>query len=412
MKKIRKYLLFTAAALLLLYLADHSGSIKLLPEKLFKLDILGDAAIHTVFSGASYETEEQTTSSDNIFQQAASFVENSLFPGISYAQKEAAQGLNIRDEFYPTQEDLEAFCEENANYEELESEAEARRLESEAAMAEETQSDANPVEEVVATPSNGLIYPRESLVDFNFLMNNFYVVDSSTKASADLIDGAELLDKDLTMDLTGEEPKILIYHTHSQERFADSVPGDINGSVVGLGNTLTQILEEKYGISVYHDTGVYDMVDGIEDRNEAYSLSLAAVEKILAENPSIKVVIDLHRDGVSEHTRLVTTVNGKQTAKIMFFNGICRGADGSENGYLQNPYLTDNLAFSLQMQLKAAEKYPEFTRRIYLRGYRFNMQVAPRALLIECGAQTNTVEEVQNAMEPLADLLYCVLSGK
>ena len=139
-------------------------------------------------------------------------------------------------------------------------------------------------------------------------------------------------------------------------------------------------------------------------------MALPVVEEILAAYPSIKVVIDLHRDGVNENTHLVTTINGKPTAKIMFFNGLCRNAAGTD-GYMQNPYLEDNLAFSLKMQLKAAEKYPDFTRRIYLRSYRFNMHVAPRTLLVECGAQTNTVEEVQNAMAPLADILYCVLTG-
>ena len=96
----------------------------------------------------------------------------------------------------------------------------------------------------------------------------------------------------------------------------------------------------------------------------------------------------------------------------MFFNGLCRSANNDTNGYLQNPYLTDNLAFSLQMQVKAAEKYPDFTRRIYLRDYRYNMHMCPRSLLVECGAQTNTVAEVQNAMEPLADLLFRLLSGQ
>ncbi len=257
----------------------------------------------------------------------------------------------------------------------------------------------------------GTVYPIESLLDYDFLMNQFFIVDSSTSCDSSIVHPQTLLNKDLTMDLSGDAPKILIYHTHSQETFSDSVPGDEYGTVIGLGNTLTDILENKYGVSVYHDKGTYDIINGQLDRNEAYSMALPVVEQILAENPSIKVVIDLHRDGVDENTHLVTEVNGKPTAKIMFFNGMCRGAVSGTNGYIQNPYLTDNLAFSLQLQLKADEKYPDFTRRIYLRAYRFNMHVAPRTLLVECGAQTNTVEEVHNAMEPLADILYSVLSG-
>ena len=120
-------------------------------------------------------------------------------------------------------------------------------------------------------------------------------------------------------------------------------------------------------------------------------------------------VIDLHRDGVSEDKHLVTEVNGKPTAKIMFFNGLSRTTQNGDITYLPNPYIQDNLAFSLQLALKAKEYYPDWMRTIYLRGYRYNLHLRPKALLVECGAQTNTVEEEMNAMEPLADILNKVL---
>ena len=148
-------------------------------------------------------------------------------------------------------------------------------------------------------------------------------------------------------------PKILIYHTHSQETFADSVPGDDSTSIVGIGDYLTELLNNTYHIQTIHDRGVYDIINGKLDRSEAYELSGAAAEKILAENPSIEVVIDLHRDGVNENTHLVTEVNGKQTAKIMFFNGLCRTRANGNIQYFNNPYIQDNLAFSLQMKLDA-----------------------------------------------------------
>ena len=78
--------------------------------------------------------------------------------------------------------------------------------------------------------------------------------------------------------------------------------------------------------------------------------------------------------------------------------------------HIANPYIEDNLAFSLQMQIAAANKYPGFTRHIYLRAYRYNMHLKPKTLLIEAGAQTNTVEEMRNAMEVLADTLDHVLT--
>lgn len=75
-----------------------------------------------------------------------------------------------------------------------------------------------------------------------------------------------------------------------------------------------------------------------------------ALEQILADNPGIDVVIDLHRDGVGENTRLVTNVNGTDMAKVMFFNGLSRTTKLGDIAYLYNPYIADNLAFSFQMR--------------------------------------------------------------
>lgn len=250
----------------------------------------------------------------------------------------------------------------------------------------------------------------EKLNDYEYLTSHFYTIDSTTMTSPEELNAKTLLSKDMHFSKGTEGPKILIYHTHSQEMFADSVDGDDTTSIVGIGDYLTQILQEKYNIETIHDRGVYDIINGKLDRSEAYELSGAAAEKILKENPSIEVVIDLHRDGVNENTHLVTEINGKQTAQIMYFNGLCRTRANGNIQYFSNPYIQDNLAFSLQMKIDAEEHYPGFTRNIYLKGYRYNMQLVPKMLLIEAGAQTNTVQEMKNAMEPLAESLYRVLT--
>ena len=177
-----------------------------------------------------------------------------------------------------------------------------------------------------------------------------------------------------------------------------------------MGAYLTKILNDTYGIPTLHHEGVYDLIDGNMDRSKAYQLAEPQVQKILKENPSIEVVIDLHRDGVGESTHLVTDIGGKQTAQIMFFNGLSRTRANGNISYLPNPYLEDNLAFSLQMEIAAAKYYPGFARHIFLRAYRYNMHFKPKTLLVEAGAQTNTVEEMRNAMELLAELLHQVLS--
>lgn len=273
--------------------------------------------------------------------------------------------------------------------------------------AKQTESVQTATSGVTTNSSKQVTYAREKLNDFDYLIQNFYQVDSTTTITGEQLNASTLLGKDMRLSHDASTPQILIYHTHSQEGYADSTPGDSSETVVGVGDYLTKILTEQYGFNVIHHTGEYD----VGDRDHAYSKAGPALEKILAENPSIEVVIDLHRDGVPEDTKLVTTQNGVQMAQVMFFNGLSRTTSTGDIDYLYNPYIEDNLAISFQMQLKAAEYYPDFTRRIYLKGYRYNMHYCPKTMLIEVGAQTNTVEEAMNAMVPLADVLNKVLTG-
>ena len=96
----------------------------------------------------------------------------------------------------------------------------------------------------------------------------------------------------------------------------------------------------------------------------------------------------------------------------MFFNGVSRLKDKGDIGYLYNPNKEANLAFSLQMQLLCGKYYPELTRKIYIKGYRYNLHLVKRAMLVEVGAQNNTLAEAKNAMKPLAEMLYRLLSGE
>lgn len=264
-------------------------------------------------------------------------------------------------------------------------------------------------EEVAGTLVPQIDTSMEKLMNYEYLLGNFYTVDSNTMADPELLNAEKLLGKNMKLD-GSKGPKVLIYHTHSQEGFIDSVPGDAGTTILGMGTYLTELLNDTYGIETIHHEGVYDLVDGKLDRSMAYELAEPQIQKILAENPSIEVVIDLHRDGVAEGTHLATEIRGKPTAQIMFFNGLSRTKANGNIGYLPNPYIEDNLAFSLQLQIAAANKFPGFTRHIYLRGYRYNMHFKPKTLLVEAGAQTNTVEEMRNAMEILAETLNTVLT--
>ena len=319
---------------------------------------------------------------------------------------------------------VENLTKENQEAEPKEKNQEGTGMESEgkSAVEESTQENTEENIEENAGTENGqkgtltasvpvMDLPLEQFQDFNFVISNFYTIDKTTSINSEQLNAVTLLEKDLRMSAGAENPQILIYHSHSQEEFADSIPGDASTMIVGVGEYLTTLLRDTYGYNVMHVTDTFDIMGGKLDRNKAYNYAQETISRILEENSSIEVVIDLHRDGVTGAKRLVTEINGKPTAKIMFFNGLSRTNQNGELSHLPNPYIQDNLAFSLQLARYAKEYYPDWFRTIYLRGYRYNLHLRPKALLVECGAQTNTVEEEMNAMQPLADILNKVLTG-
>lgn len=280
---------------------------------------------------------------------------------------------------------------------------EENRLSFETLLEEEEISLAEQPEEPVTAA-----YTKEQLHDYEFLVTHLYNVDSSTRTSAEQLNADRLLAHDFHVDKETEGPQILIYHTHSQEAFADSIPGDESTTIVGMGSYLTKLLQEQ-GFTVIHHKGVYDMENGKLDRNKAYTRAEPEISQIIKDNPSLRIVIDLHRDGVGDNVHLVREIDGKPTAQVMFFNGLSYSAKNGPVSYLPNPYIEENLALTMQMKLASDSMVPGFARKVYLKSLRFNLHLHPGAMLIEAGAQTNTVEEMRNAMEVLARILTDVL---
>lgn len=274
--------------------------------------------------------------------------------------------------------------------------------------AEHTEENTAPV----SVGTMPVEFSYNDLLDFSSLLSRFYTVTSITELKADKFNVGEGLNENLTMIGDNGSPQILIFHTHSQEGFADSVPGEPDTSIVGVGSRLAEILSSEYGYNVIHDTTVYDYVGGVLDRSKAYTYAEKGIQSILEQYPTIEVILDIHRDGVNEDVHLVTDVNGKPTAKIMFFNGISYTKVNGDIEHLQNPYIQDNLAMSLQMKLLGETYYPGVLRKIYINGYRYCLHFRAKSMLIEVGAQNNTLEEELNAMEPLADMLNRLLSGE
>lgn len=329
----------------------------------------------------------------------------------------------IMREFYPVGslynggDDIKTVEADVGEY--IETEAEKKEMAEE--LETETGTESENGNELAETEQNGDgmdkvleaaagIIPKKKLMDYNYVLNNFYVVPSVTSLRPQVLDLDKISQVDLRIEKDSTVPQVLVFHTHSQEKFADS---EENGmSIVNVGDRLVSLLQEQYGYNVIHLTDEFDMAGGVLDRSEAYTYANTKLDEVLAQNPSIQVVIDLHRDGVDASKHLVTEIDGKQTARIMLFNGISYTKEQGEIDYLPNPYITENLAMTYKMFLLGKINYPDLFRCIYISGYRYCLHHVPRSMLIEAGAQTNTYEEVYNAMEPLARLIDMELTMK
>ena len=315
-------------------------------------------------------------------------------------------GVEAKVEYDPAQlqkENEEILQEENASQETL-------TLQNDTAVQSENFAAVPAAAPVSGTGGENFVKKLWETKDVHYLWDHFYIVDSTTSVKRRLFPVERLLKRDMKLPAQNGKKQILIYHTHAaSESFSDSRSGKVEDSVIGVGEELAKELE-KNGYGTIHDTTKYDWMDGKIDRSKAYNVSLEGVQKQLEKNPDIQVIIDLHRDSVGKNKHTYTMIDGKRTAIAMFFNGMSRNRSG-EIAYLTNPNREANLAFSLQLKCHAMELFDGFTKPIYLKGYRYNLHLKERALLIELGNENNTVEEAMNAAAPLAKVIADVLKG-
>jgi len=250
------------------------------------------------------------------------------------------------------------------------------------------------------------------LMSFDYLVNNIFLVDRYTALFPSDIDTRAFLQADLQIDTTVTGPQVLLFHTHSLEQFIDSNPLEPMDSVVGVGRELADRLT-AFGIEVLHYTAQFDVVDGRPRRQGSYERMEPVIKQVLIDNPTIQMVIDLHRDGVREgHGPFITYINGERTARIMFFNGLSRqyrGGQVTDVHWLPNPYQSENINMSFRLQLASNELYPGFARRVYLREFRYSLHMSPMSMFVEVGNQYNTVDEAKRAMGPLAEIIAAVV---
>lgn len=210
------------------------------------------------------------------------------------------------------------------------------------------------------------------------------------------------------LDKNSKEPQVLIMHTHTTESYQsteelwyDPAEGsrttDLSRNMAKVGDVLTETLNAT-GIVTLHDTTLHDY----PSYNGSYDRSKATVESYLAQYPSIKVVLDIHRDAIEKEdgtrVRPVATVNGEETAQVMI---IC----GADNGSMGMPNYKQNLRFAGELENAMASRWPELARPVLFDYRNYNQQLTTGSLLIEVGGHANTLEEACRAAKLVGEAL-------
>ena len=228
------------------------------------------------------------------------------------------------------------------------------------------------------------------------------------------VDVEKLLEQDLQWQLSDGQPAVLIVHTHGSESYTKELGQtyqetaqyrtlDEHYNMVAVGDLLAALLEAA-GIRVIHDRQLHDY----PSYTSSYNNSRKSVKEYLQEYPSIRLVLDLHRDAGenSDGSQFATNaqVDGKDSAQIMFLVG----TDESGN---YNPRWRDNLAVAAKLNVLMENINPGITRKTTLRAQRFNQDLAEIALLVEVGSAGNTLQEALTAIPILADAIIALKNG-
>ena len=224
----------------------------------------------------------------------------------------------------------------------------------------------------------------------------------------------QLIRKPLQWDLDSGNPTVLIVHTHGSESYTKTKgqnyaecgsyrTRETEYNMVAVGGILAQKLEEA-GIRVIHDRTLHDD----PSYNAAYSSSREAVQRYLAQYPSIQLVLDLHRDAAtySDGTQYATsvTVDGEKIAQLMLVMG-------TDSAGLHYPNWQENLSVALKMLVQLEKLAPGITRTTTLRTSRYNQDLHSAMLLVEVGSAGNTLSQAKAAAEYLAEAIIALKNG-
>lgn len=212
----------------------------------------------------------------------------------------------------------------------------------------------------------------------------------------------------------GEGPQILILHSHGSEAYSQN-DGDLYQesdsfrttdcahNVVRVGEEMAEVFR-AHGFQVVHDTNLYDY----PAYNGAYDRSQAAVKDWLAKYPTIKIILDVHRDALvgtdGAIYKLISQENEKKAAQVML-------VVGTDSGGASHPGWADNLALAVRLQRELISDYVSLARPIALRSSSYNQELSPGSLLVEVGGHGNTLTEALDGARLFAESVSQVLSG-
>lgn len=218
-----------------------------------------------------------------------------------------------------------------------------------------------------------------------------------------------LLQSAMDWELAGGAPTVLIVHTHATESYAgsDNSVGafrtlDADMNMLAVGAEVARVLRAG-GINVIHDTTLHDY----PDYNSSYSSARAAVQAYLQQYPTIRLVLDLHRDAIADNNNQLVTVGtagGQRCAQLM----MVVGTDGAGN---YHPNWQENLSLALKLSVLMEQENPGITRAVNLTKYRYNMDLSPGSLLVEVGGAGNTLQEALIAANALAQAILTLAHG-
>ena len=215
------------------------------------------------------------------------------------------------------------------------------------------------------------------------------------------------------VEKNSSQPQILIYHTHATESYVPTADmaydssyayrsTDNSRNMTAVGKVMADTLN-NLGYNTIQDVTLHDY----PSYNGSYDLSKATVENYLKKYPSIKIVLDIHRDAVERNGRLinpVATINGTKYAQIMIISG-------RDNGYMNMPNYLENLKFATNLQNQLGKSRPGLARPVLFDYRNYNQQLTTGSLLVEIGTHGSTLQQAKNSAAAFAGALAQLLDG-